>query len=66
MFALKYQNNYYQLHCHHYHFISIKFTVIVVTKLHVCYQLGVTGWNWVQSQLGSNFSGNAGGVSDHA
>ena len=39
---------------------------LVATKSHACYLLGGTGWDWVRIPLGLNFSGSAGGVSDHA
>ena len=39
---------------------------LVATKLHACYLLGGTGWDWVRIPLGLNFSGSAGGVSGHA
>ena len=39
---------------------------LVVSKLHACYLLEGAGWGWVRIPLGSNLSGSAGGVSDHA
>ena len=39
---------------------------LVVTKLHVCHQLRGAGQDRVRILIGLNFSGSAGGVSDHA
>ena len=40
--------------------------VAVVSNSHACYLLEGAGWDWVRIPHGSNFSGNAGGVSGHA